>query len=138
MAEFTIGDDFQANIVGPFGKIALPLATAFSYEQVTTTLKVEGIDGITYARVVFGNWTGSISFARVDNTIDQFAQQIQDTSLANGVIPDGSIQTTIHEQDGSTSQYTFNNVTFSIKAIGNYAAKKTVDQGLNFLSQTRT
>jgi hypothetical protein len=75
--------------------------------------------------------------ARADNTLDELAQQIQDTCLANGIIPEGSIDTTIYEQDGSTSTYTFNNVTFTVKSVGNYSAKKTVMQGLNFLSERR-
>jgi hypothetical protein len=137
MAAFTIGEDFQAVINGPFGSLQLPIKATFNYEQNATTLQVAGMDGITRARVVYGNWTGSLTMARADNTLDELAQQIQDTCLANGIIPEGSIDTTIYEQDGSTSTYTFNNVTFTVKSVGNYSAKKTVMQGLNFLSERR-
>jgi hypothetical protein len=137
MAQFNVGEDMQGTINGPFGEIQIPLDTMFNYEQSSVIVQVPCIDGITRSRTVFGNWTGTISTARANTAMDDLAQQIQDTCLSDGMIPDGSISVTIYNIDGSTSNYTFTGVSFNVKQLGDFSAKKAVMQTLQFVAEKR-
>lgn len=136
MSTFTIGQDCQAQITGPFGELQLPLETEFEVNPVMTGPSVKTITGIRETRTTFDSWSGMISFARADNTLDNFAQQFQDAFLSNGVIPDGSIYYTVREQDGSVSAYTLTGVQFHI-ALGAFKADEAVSQNLHFTAKKR-
>ena len=137
MAEFTVGQDCQVVITGPFGEIELDLQTRFDVKQSISKPEVKVIDGTRKSRLVFDCWTGTFNFARQGPALDQLAQAIQQYSLAGTPIPNGSIYYTVNEPDGSISAWQLNSVTMWPADLGGYAADAATMQSIGFQAETR-
>jgi hypothetical protein len=138
MPQFTVGQDCQLSITGPFGKISIANQTGFTVDQTNTMLSSKKIDGSRASRVVFDCWTGMIEFDRTDDTADQIAQSIQQYSLAGTPIPNGSITYQVINGDGTTSRWQLTIVTFDVSQLGKFNADQITKQVIKFQAEQRS
>lgn len=137
MSDFSIGQDCQVVVIGPWGEIELPLETRFRYDIVTSKVTVKPINGVRETRSVFDSWEGDIEIARQGPALDDAAQQFQENFLAGNTIPDGTIDFEIREPDGSVSSWRFTGVTYEFKTLGHWEADKEVPQTVTFQAKQR-
>lgn len=137
MPTFTIGQDVQVVINGPFGEIELPNGTRFQCDEDNTLISVKKLSGSRASRIVFDCWKGQLTFARGDDAADQLAQSIQNASLAGNPVPDASITYQINELDGTQTRYQLTKVTLDPKSLGDFRADESVMQTISFQAEQR-
>ncbi len=132
MPAFTVGEDCRASILGPYSAapLDLPMQTTFTVIINHSLIQVQDLDGVTNSRTIVKGPTGTISWARSNNTLDQMAAQMYQDWLAGTAIGTGSITYVISELDGTETTVHIPNVSFAIKDIGKFDPMKSVSQTL--------
>jgi hypothetical protein len=140
MPAFTVGEDCRASILGPYSStpLDLPMQTTFTLTVNQSLIQVQDLDGITNSRTVIKGPTGTISWARSNNTLDVMAAQMYQDWLANTPIGTGSITYVISELDGTETTVHIANVSFAIKDIGKFDPMKSVSQTLSWSGENFT
>jgi predicted transcriptional regulator len=135
---FTVGSDCQVVVMGPFGRVDLAHVTGFEAHQVTTSLRVDRLDGVQLGAELPKGWTGSFMLDRGSSAVDDFIAQIEQAYLSGQTINSGTLYQYVNEPDGSTSTYQFNGVVFKLTSAGVYRGDAAVTQKLDFYASGRT
>lgn len=134
---FSVGNDCQLVIMGPFGRIDLSYVTGFEAAQVTQSVRVDRLDGVQLGAELPKGWQGSFALDRGSSIADDFIAQIEQAYLAGQAIPPGTLYQYVNETDGSTSTYQFEGVVFKLASAGVYRGDMPVAQKLDFFASTR-
>ncbi len=135
---FTVGNDCQVVVMGPFGRIDLSHVTGFEAQQLTQSVRVDRLDGVQLGAELPKGWSGSFLLDRGSSAVDDFIAQIEKAYLAGQSIGAGTLYQYINEPDGSTSTYQFNGVVFKLSSAGVYRGDAAVTQKLDFFASGRT
>ncbi len=140
MPAFTVGEDCRASILGPYSStpLELPMQTTFTVTVNHSFIQVQDLDGVTNSRTVVKGPTGTISWARSNNTLDSMAAQMYQDWLAGTPIGTGSITYVISELDGTETTVHISNVSFAVKDIGKFDPNKSVAQTLDWSGENFT
>ncbi len=140
MPAFTVGEDCRASILGPYSAtpLDLPMQTTFTVNVNQSLVQVQDLDGITNSRTVVKGPTGTVSWARSNNTLDVMAGQMYQDWLSGAPIGTGSITYVIAELDGTETTVHIANVSFAIKDIGKFDPMKSVSQTLSWSGENFT
>jgi hypothetical protein len=134
---FTTGKDCQVVVLGPFGRVDLEHVTGFEAKQVTTSVRVDRMDGTILGAELPKGWDGVFEIERGSSSADNLIAQIEQTYL-NGTTPAaGTLYQYVNEVDGSSSTYQFNNVVFKLASSGAYKGDASVKQTLEFFAASR-
>jgi hypothetical protein len=134
MPAFTVGEDCRASVLGPYSStpLDLPMQTTFTVNVNQSLTQVQDLEGVTNSRTVVKGPTGTISWARSNNVLDQMAAQMYQDWFAGTPIGTGSITYVISELDGTETTVHITNVSFAIKDIGKFDPMKSVTQTLSW------
>ncbi len=135
---FSVGTDCQLVVMGPFGRVDLAHVTGFEARQMTTSVRVDRLDGVQLGAELPKGWSGSFSLDRGSSATDDFIAQIEQAYLAGQSISAGTLYQYVNESDGSTSTYQFNGVVFKLTSAGVYRGDAAVTQRLDFFASGRT
>ncbi|MGC9268997.1 hypothetical protein [Acidiphilium sp.] len=134
---FSVGNDCQVVVMGPFGRIDLAYVTGFEVSQVTQSVRVDRLDGVQLGAELPRGWQGSFSLDRGTSVADDFMAQIELAYLSGQAIPPGTLYQYISEVDGSTSTYQYEGVVFKLSSAGMFRGDMPVAQKLDFFASTR-
>lgn len=134
---FSVGNDCQLVVMGPFGRIDLSYVTGFETNQITQSVRVDRLDGVQLGAELPRGWQGSFSLDRGTSIADDFIAQIEQAYLAGQAIPPGTLYQYVSEVDGSTSTYQYEGVVFKLSSAGMYRGDMPVAQKLEFFASTR-
>ena len=140
MPAFTVGEDCRASILGPYSStpLDLPMQTTFTVTVNQSLIQVQDLEGVTNSRTVVKGPTGTVSWARSNNTLDVMAGQMYQDWLIGTPIGTGSITYVISELDGTETTVHIANVSFAIKDIGKFDPMKSVTQTLTWSGESFT
>ncbi|HQT85938.1 MULTISPECIES: hypothetical protein [Acidiphilium] len=134
---FSVGNDCQIVVMGPFGRIDLAFVTGFEVSQVTQSVRIDRLDGVQLGAELPRGWQGSFALDRGTSVADDFMAQIEQAYLAGQAIPPGTLYQYVSEVDGSTSTYQYEGVVFKLSSAGMYRGDAPVAQKLDFFASTR-
>ena len=134
---FSVGNDCQLVVMGPFGRIDLAYVTGFEVSQITQSVRVDRLDGIQLGAELPRGWQGGFSLDRGTSTVDDFIAQIELAYFAGQAIAPGTLYQYVTETDGSVSTYQFDGVVFKLSSAGLYRGDMPVAQKLEFFASTR-
>lgn len=135
---FSIGKDCQVVVLGPFGRVDLEHVTGFESRQITASVRVDRMDGTMLGAELPKGWDGSFDIERGSSAVDDLLTQIEQTYLAGGTPPVGTLYQYVDEVDGSTSTYQYNSVVFKLASSGLYKGDSSVKQKLEFYATSRS
>ena len=134
---FSVGNDCQLVIMGPFGRVDLQHVTGFEVSQITQAVRVDRLDGVQLGAELPRGWQGVFTLDRGNSVADDFIAAIEKAYLAGQPIPAGTLYQYVLETDGSTSTYQFDGVVFKLSSAGTYRGDTPVQQRLDFFASTR-
>ncbi|GAA5265096.1 MAG: hypothetical protein ACP5M1_00290 [Acidiphilium sp.] len=134
---FSVGNDCQLVVMGPFGRVDLAYVTGFEVNQVTQSVRVDRLDGIQLGAELPRGWQGGFSLDRGSSAADDFIAQIEQAYFAGQAIAPGTLYQYVTETDGSVSTYQFDGVVFKLSSAGVYRGDMPVAQKLEFFASTR-
>ncbi|GBQ08797.1 MAG: hypothetical protein PHI71_05010 [Acidiphilium sp.] len=134
---FSVGNDCQIVVMGPFGRIDLAYVTGFEVSQVTQSVRVDRLDGVQLGAELPRGWQGSFALDRGSSAADDFMAQIELAYLAGQAIAPGTLYQYVSEVDGSTSTYQYEGVVFKLTSAGMFRGDMPVAQKLDFFASTR-
>jgi hypothetical protein len=135
---FSVGNDCQLVVMGPFGRVDLAHVTGFEARQITMAVRVDRLDGVQLGAELPKGWSGSFALDRGSSVADDFIAQIEAAYLAGQSIAAGTLYQYVSEPDGSTSTYQFNGAVFKLTSAGAYRGDAPVTQKLDFFASGRT
>ena len=112
---YTLGSDVRVDFVDPAGGLISfddqNGMTGFSAKQDTTKDETRILMGGTLVPIIIpGGWSGEIMLDRRSAIVDRYFAQREATYHAGAGLPSGTITETIAEQDGTVSQFRYDNV----------------------------
>jgi len=115
---FNIGRDSQLVVLGPYGQIDLEHVTGFESRQITSSVRVNKMDGTQIGAELPKGWEGSFELERGNSTADDFIAQAEAAFYNGSFIPAGAMYQYVNETDGSVSTYQYNLVVFKLVSAG--------------------
>jgi hypothetical protein len=134
---FSVGNDCQLVVMGPFGRVDLAFVTGFEAQQVTQSVRVDRLDGVQLGAELPRGWNGTFSLDRGSPAADDFIAAIEQAYFAGQSIAAGTLYQYVNEPDGSTSTYQFSGVVFKLASAGIYRGDAPVAQKLEFFASSR-
>ena len=134
---FSIGNDCQLVVMGPFGRVDLAHVTGFEVQQMTQQVRVDRLDGVQLGAELPRGWQGTFTLDRGSSAADDFMAQIEQAYLAGQAISPGALYQYVNETDGSTSTYQYSGVVFKLTSAGVYRGDAPVAQRMDFFASTR-
>jgi len=134
---FSVGSDCQVVVMGPFGRVDLAYVTGFESQQVTTSVRVDRMDGVQLGAELPRGWTGNFSLDRGSSAVDDFIAQIELAYNNGQAVNAGTLYQYVNEPDGSTSTYQYAGAVFKLSSAGVYKGDAAVSQRLDFYASSR-
>lgn len=134
---FTVSNDCQLVIMGPYGRIDLAHVTGFEVSQVTQAVRVDRLDGVQLGAELPKGWSGMFELDRGSSAADDFIAAIELAYLAGQPIGAGTLYQYVNEPDGSTSTYQFSGAVFKLLSARVYRGDAAVAQRLQFYASSR-
>jgi hypothetical protein len=137
LTNFSVGRDTQLVVIGPTGRIDLTHVTGFEARQLTSSVRVDRLDGTQMGAELPKGWEGSFEIERGDSTVDDFIAQAEQLYYNGSPVTAGTMYQYVQETDGSTSTYLFDGVTFKLVSAGQWKGDSSVKQKLEFFATRR-
>lgn len=134
---FSVGRDCQVVVLGPYGRIDLSHVTGFESRQLTSSVRVDRIDGSQLGAELPKGWEGQFDLERGNSAAEDFIAQVEADFYAGRAPATGTMYQYIQESDGSTSTYQFDGVVFKLVQAGAWRGDASVTQRLTFFASTR-
>lgn len=134
--DFTVGKQLTLVLIINGAVVGTANLTDFESKQEKIKLKSRPINGKPINKWLPDGWTGTMTFDRVDATMDDYFSNEEEAYWAGGAVPTIYIQEIVAENDGSVSQYRYSGVQLEFDG-GSWAADKTVVQKANFVATDR-
>ncbi len=123
--------------MGPFGRVDLSHITGFESRQLTSSVRVDRIDGTHLGTELPKGWEGNFDLERGNAAAEDFIAQLEASYYAGRTPSPGTLYQYIQESDGSTSTYQFDGVVFKLTQAGAWHGDSSVKQRLEFFASTR-
>jgi hypothetical protein len=134
---FSVGRDCQLVVMGPYGRVDLTHVTGFESRQLTTSVRIDRIDGVQMGAELPKGWEGLFELERGSSAVDDFIARVEDAYHAGSSVPAGSLYQYVTEADGSVSTYQFDGVVFKLAQAGSWRGDASVKQKLEFFASRR-
>jgi len=135
---FSIGRDVSLTAFTSDGGV---LGTAslkdWSAQQITSEVKQVLITGEMLPAYLPEGWQGTATFARVDDSLDDYFANLEAEYYAGSPLPTAQFTETITNPDGSISQYVYQNVALKFEGAGSWVGNKEVDQKIAWMASRR-
>jgi hypothetical protein len=134
---FSVGNDCQLVVMGPFGRVDLEHVTGFEAHQITQSIRVDRLDGLQLGAELPKGWSGTFTLDRGSSAADDFVAAIEQAYFSGQAIAAGTLYQYVNEPDGSTSTYQFGGAVFKLTSAGAYRGDAPVAQRLDFYASNR-
>lgn len=134
---FSVGRDVSLVIFSSAGIIGTAGLKDFRSQQITAEIKQPLITGVNLYAYLPEGWQGSATFVRMDASLDDFFAQNEAAYYAGQAVPNGQINETITNPDGSISSYTYTGLALKFDSPGEWVGNKEVDQKIAFMASRR-
>jgi hypothetical protein len=134
---FSVGNDCQLVVMGPFGRVDLKHVTGFEAHQITQSIRVDRLDGLQLGAELPKGWSGTFTLDRGSSAADDFVAAIEQAYFSGQAIAAGTLYQYVNEPDGSTSTYQFGGAVFKLTSAGAYRGDAPVAQRLDFYASNR-
>lgn len=124
--------------MGPYGRVDLTYVTGFQSQQLTTSVRVDRIDGTHMGAELPKGWEGQFDLERGSSDAEDFIAKLESAYYAGTMPASGTMYQYITESDGSTSTYQFDGVVFRLSQAGTWRGDASVKQAMTFFAATRT
>ena len=132
LTAFSIGRDTQLVVMGPNGRVDLSHVTGFESRQITSSVRVNRLDGTQLAAELPKGWEGSFEVERGTSALDDFVSTIEQNYFSGAGASAGTMYQYITEVDSSVSTYQFDGVVFKLASAGAWKGDASVKQKLEF------
>jgi hypothetical protein len=137
LTNFSVGVDTQLVVLGPAGRVDLTYVTSFEARQLTSSVRVDRLDGTQMAAELPKGWEGTFEIERGDSVVDDFIAAAEQQFYNGNTVPAGSMYQYVSETDGSMSTYLYDGVTFKLASAGQWRGDSGVKQKLDFFATRR-
>jgi hypothetical protein len=128
---FTDQNGQNINIV-PAGQII-----NFDAKPITETKRIDPLNGYSVPLIFYVGWEGTFEMERQNNLLDVYWATLE-AAYYNGLNQTGAtINQTIREPDGSTTQFQYINVIPRLEDAGMWKRTDSVTQKLSFMCSAR-
>ena len=133
-----VGRDVTLQISGgPNGPVQFSYITSFESRPDVEDRRSVAIDGqVRHAEFHMG-WSGSFEIERADSTVDDLWAQLEANYYNNITNPKMSIQETIIEVNGGTTQYQYTEVQLKLADSGKKSGDEFIKQRVDFMATRR-
>lgn len=134
---FTIGKDAAVDFNLPQGPVRFSNVTNFTAHPIQTDIESKGQDGTDYFGTIPSGWQGTVDIDRFNANMDIAFDYLETLYYSGQPVPNGSIQETITEPDGSITVWKFIRVAFKYEDHGSYAGDQKVSQRMSWKASRR-
>ena len=117
--------------------INIPNLTSFEWKQSTEKETSRPLNAPPIFAHTPNGWTGTITFDRVDATLDVFFAQMEAAYWNNILTYSGNIIVYIQELNGSTTQWQLTGSTLTFEDAGKFESQKKISQRISFEAAQR-
>lgn len=130
------GRDLTVNLISPIDDsvVAIPNLKSFQYQQETTAINSQRMDGDTLNSEVPKGWQGNIEFDRSGAEIETLFSQIQSLYLNGGTLKGTTLYIYVTETGGAQTTLQFDNVAIKLADGGTYKPDQLVTQRITFMA----
>lgn len=130
------GRDLTVNLMSPINGavVSIPNLQSFQYQQETTAINRQRMDGATLNSEIPKGWQGSIEFDRSGAEIDALFAQIQSLYLNSGTLNSTTLYLYVTETGGAQTTLQFDNVSIKLADGGTYKSDAVVTQRITFMA----
>jgi hypothetical protein len=134
-----VGRDVTVTIAGAQGNIVIPSSqvTHFDAKPLKREDWSRPLNSPPEPLYMPDGWRGTIEIDRSDATLDTFQATLEANFWNGSNQLSGTIVQTIVEDNGSITQYQYNNVMFWVEDPGNFRADGKVSQRMEFSAGIR-
>ncbi len=129
---FSIGRDTQLVVMGPSGRVDISHVTSFESRQLTSSVRVNRLDGSQLGAELPKGWEGSFDAERGTSALDDFISTVEQNFYNGGGTQPCTMYQYITETDSSVSTYQFDGVVFKLASAGAWKGDASVKQKLEF------
>ena len=132
LTAFSIGRDTQLVVMGPAGRVDISHVTSFESRQLTSSVRVNRLDGSQLGAELPKGWEGSFDAERGTSALDDFISTLEQNFYNGSVTQPCTMYQYITESDSSVSTYQFDGVVFKLASAGTWKGDASVKQKLEF------
>jgi hypothetical protein len=132
LTAFSIGRDTQLVVMGPSGRIDISHVTGFESRQLTSSVRINRLDGTQIGAELPKGWEGSFEVERGTSALDDFISTLEQNFYNGSGSQPGTMYQYITETDSSVSTYQFDGVVFKFTNAGAWKGDASVKQKLEF------
>lgn len=137
--QLNFGHAVTVTVISPLSGNVLTLTNVTEFDSKQNSEKIKSAP--LNAKVIFAHipngWTGTVTFDRQDNSIDEFFAAMEAAYWSNSKTFDGAIFESITELDGTISQYKYEGVTFTFEDAGKKTSQTKITLKLAFEASDR-
>lgn len=132
LTAFSIGRDTQLVVMGPAGRVDISHVTSFESRQLTSSVRVNRLDGSQLGAELPKGWEGSFDAERGTSALDDFISTLEQNFYNGSGTQPCTMYQYITESDSSVSTYQFDGVVFKLASAGAWKGDASVKQKLEF------
>ena len=132
LTAFSIGRDTQLVVMGPAGRVDISHVTSFESRQLTSSVRVNRLDGSQLGAELPKGWEGSFDAERGTSALDDFISTLEQNFYNGSGTQPCTMYQYITESDSSVSTYQFDGVVFKLASAGTWKGDASVKQKLEF------
>jgi hypothetical protein len=134
--QFNTGRDCTIVLVGPFGRVDIQNVTGFQATQVTTTIKVDRLDGVQMNAELPKGWSGSLDVDRGNNAVDLLFAQAEASWMDAGQYANSTMFQYVAELGGIFTVFAYDNVCLKLDS-GAWHPDAAVKMKVSFMANRR-
>lgn len=137
--QLNFGHSVKVTIISPItgNLLTLTNVTDFESKQATEKITSKPLNAPPIFAHPPNGWEGTITFDRVDNSIDAFAAQQEAAYWANAQTFSGQIYEYITELNGSISTYRYDGVALTLDDAGKKTSQAKITLKMHFQAAQR-
>src|ERR1700753_554818 len=120
--------------MGPSGRIDITHVTALDSRQLTSSVRINRLDGTQLGAELPKGWEGSFEVERGTSVLDDFISVVEQSHYNGAGVSPGTMYQYITEVDSSVSTYQFDGVVFKLASAGSWKGDASVKQKLEFFA----
>jgi hypothetical protein len=139
MNDFSVGRDIAIDLFDANTKqiVSFQIRTGFEARQLTTEVKIKGLDGTTRFAYLPDGYQGTIDFERAGPELETYILSIEAQYFAGQNVQPNQITETIQEPDGTITQYRYTGVMVRLPESGAWKGDSSIKQRLEWCASRK-
>jgi hypothetical protein len=137
--DFSVGRDIAVDLYDAASKsiVSFNIRTGFGARQMTTEIKIKGLDGTTRYAYLPDGWGGTIDLERAGPDVEDYILGLEATYFAGQNVQANQITETISEPDGTITQYRYTGVMVRLPESGEWKGDASIKQRLEWVASRK-